>query len=182
MALFFAAESASAASDGGGNLLTSLGLDPKLFIVQTLAFAILLGILSKFVYPVLIKSIDDRREKIESGLKQAQESHQALEEAEARIEALLAEARKEADSIVARSQQEAGSLVSEAETKAKQRAERVIADARAQLDADIAKARATLKKDTMHLVAVATEKVINEKLDASKDAKLVEQVISAERA
>lgn len=177
MQIFFAAAEAS-----NGNLLSSLGIDWKLFVTQTLAFAILLGVLAKFVYPVLIESIDDRREKIEAGLKEAQESHAALEKAEANVEALLADARKEADAIIARSQQEANTLVAEAETKAKQRAERLVADARSQLDADVSKARAALKKDTMHLVALATEKIIHEKLDATKDAKLVEAAISQERA
>jgi F-type H+-transporting ATPase subunit b len=176
MQLFFA-EAAS-----NGNLLTSLGLDARLFIVQTLAFAVLLGVLAKFAYPPLIKSIDDRRAKIEAGLKEAEKSHQALEEAEANVQALLAEARKEADGIIARSQQEASAMVAEAETKAKQRAERLVAEARSQLDADVSKAREALKKDTLKLVSMATEKIISEKLDANKDAKLVEAALNGERA
>ena len=162
-----------------GNLLTSLGLDPKLFISQFLAFGILLAILTKFVYPVLIKSIDERREKIEAGLKEAQESHKALEQAEAKIEQLLADARKEADAVVARSHQEASGMIAEAETKAKQRGERLVADARNQIEAEVGKARAVLKKDTMHLVALATEKIVHEKLDAGKDAQLIERALTS---
>ncbi len=165
-----------------GNILTSLGLDPKLFISQVLAFAILLGIMAKFVYPVLIKSIDDRRQKIEAGLKEAQESHKVLEEAEGKIEELLADARKEADEIVARSHAESVTMVAEAETKAKERAERIVSDARAQLEADVSKARAVLKKDTMKLVSLATENIINEKLDDTKDANLVASAIAREQA
>lgn len=179
MQFYFAATESEAA---GGNILTSLGIDWKLFVSQTIAFVILLAILTKFVYPILIRSIDQRRDKIEAGLKEAQESHEAMEKAEVRIEELLVKARKEADGIVARSQEEATSMVREAETKAKQRADRMIADARAQLDADVVKARAALRKDTMQLVALATEKVIHEKLDAGKDAQLVERAIAKERA
>lgn len=172
---FAAAEHA----EKSGNLLTSLGIDWKLFVSQALAFAILLGILGRFVYPVLIKSIDQRREKIEAGLKEAQESHKALQEAEARVEKLLAEARKEADAIVARSHEESNAMVREAETKAKQRGERMVADAKSQIDADVVKARAALKKDTMQLVALATEKIIHEKLDATKDEQLVERALAS---
>ncbi len=176
MRLFFAATVAESGA-GSGNLLTSLGIDWKLFITQALAFAILLGILAKFVYPILIRSIDERREKIEAGLKEAQASHLALQAAEERVEALLADARKEADEIVARSHEEAGAMVRDAETKAKQRAERLVADARSQLAADVVKARTALRKDTMQLVAMATEKVIHEKLDAAKDTALIERAI-----
>lgn len=181
---FAAAEATHGASEaGGGNLLTSLGIDPKLFIGQAIAFGILLFILGKFVYPPLIKSIDKRREKIEAGLQEAKEAQEALEKAESRVEALLADARKEADAIVARSHEEASAMVREAETKAKERAERLVADAKSQIDADVVKARAALKKDTMQLVALATEKIIHEKLDAKKDEQLVEQALkSGERA
>lgn len=176
---FAAAEHA----EGSSNLLTSLGIDWKLFVSQAIAFGILLAILGKFVYPPLIKSIDARREKIEAGLKEAQEANEALAKAESRVETLLADARKEADAIVARSHEEASSMVREAETKAKERSERLVADAKTQIDADIVKARATLKKDTMQLVALATEKIIHEKLDAKKDEQLVEQALkSGERA
>lgn len=179
MQLFFAAAEEAA---GNGNLLSSLGIDWRLFITQALAFAILLGILAKFVYPVLIKSIDQRRATIEAGLEEAKQSQAALQEAEERVAALLADARKEADAIIARGQQESTAMVAEAETKAKQRAERIVADAHNQLASDVAKARAALKKDTMHLVSLATEKIIHEKLDASKDAKLVETALAQERA
>ena len=177
--LFAAAEEHAAEStEASGNILTSLGIDWKLFISQAIAFAILMGILAKFVYPVLIKSIDDRRATIEAGLEEAKKSQEASAETEKRIEQLLVEARKEADEIVARSHSESQAMVAEAETKAKQRAERIVADARTQLDAEVNKARAVLKKDTLKLVAMATEKVVNEKLDATKDAKLIEQALT----
>jgi F-type H+-transporting ATPase subunit b len=169
---------AEAQAEGSSNILTSLGIDWKLFVGQTIAFAILLGILAKFVYPVLIKSIDQRRETIEAGLNEAKEAQEALAKAESKVEQLLADARKEADEIVARSHGEAQAMVAEAEAKAKQRAERIVADARNQLDAEVVKARAALKKDTLQLVALATEKIVGEKLDATKDAKMIEKAIA----
>lgn len=175
MQVFFAAQSNS-------GLLSSLGIDWKLLVTQALAFGILLWILAKFVYPALIKSIDDRRTAIEAGLQEAKESHEALEKAEAQMEQLIADARKEADDIIARSHQEAVTMIAEAETSAKTRAERIVADARSQLDIDIAKAREALKQDTAHLVALATEHIIHEKLDEKKDAQLIERALEKERA
>lgn len=164
------------------SLLSALGIDWKLLVVQGVAFLVLVWILAKFVYPALIKSIDDRRMAIEAGLKEAKESHEALEKAEAKIEKLLADARKEADEIVARSHQEASTMIADAEKGAKTRAERIVEDARNQLDADVVKARETLKKDAAQLVAQATEHIIGEKLDAKKDAALIERALNKERA
>jgi F-type H+-transporting ATPase subunit b len=175
---------ASAARTSGESqgLLQALGIDWKLLVEQAIAFLILVAILAKFVYPVLMKSVDTRREAIEAGLKEAKESQEASERAQAETGKLLEAARREADDIIARSAQEANALVAEAEEKAKTRAEQIVADARTQLAADVSKARQTLKADTIKLVAVATEQVIGEKLDAAKDAKLIQNALDQEKA
>lgn len=163
-----------AASPG---LLQALGIDGKLLVEQAIAFLILVAVLGKFVYPALTKAIDARRDQIEAGQKEAKEAAEALEKAEAKVGDMLADARKEADEIIARSHKEAGVMVADAEEKAKTRAEQIVSDARAQLDTDIAKARQALKKDTIELVALATEKIVKEKLDVKKDASLINDAL-----
>jgi F-type H+-transporting ATPase subunit b len=164
------------------NLFQALGLNVQLLVEQGLAFLLLVFILGKFVYPALIKAVDDRRAAIEAGLQEAKESQEVLEKAEAKVAEMLEEARKEADEILARTHQEAASVVAEAEGKAKTRAEQIVADARQQLNVDVAKARETLKKDTVELVALATERIIGEKLDERKDADLVKKALASEKA
>jgi|SRR5882672_3590139 len=163
-------------------LIQALGLNAQLFIEQGVAFLLLVFVLGKFVYPALIKAVDDRRAAIEAGLQEAKESQEALEKAEAKVGELLEEARKEADDILARTHQEAASVVAEAESKAKTRAEQIVADARQQLNIDVTKAREALKKDTVELVALATERIIGEKLDERKDADLVKKALAEEKA
>jgi F-type H+-transporting ATPase subunit b len=176
--LFAATETTQeSAQTSGTNLFSALGIDWQLLLVQGAAFLILVFLLGKFVYPVLVKSIEDRRAAIEAGMEEAKQSQAALEKAEAKVADMLAEARKEADDILARSQQEASTMVSDAEAKAKTRADQMVESARAQLQADVAKARAALKKDTVELVALATEKVVHEKLDERKDAALIHDAL-----
>jgi F-type H+-transporting ATPase subunit b len=163
------------------SLLSALGIDLTLLIEQTIAFLILVFLLAKFVYPALIKAVDGRREKIEAGMKEAKQAEEALAKAEAKVAEMLSDARKEADDILARTNQEAASVVAGAEEKAKVRAEQIVADARQQLELDVAKARNALKKDTIELVALATERIVGEKLDAQKDAELVKKAL-AEKA
>jgi F-type H+-transporting ATPase subunit b len=175
MHVLFAATTEAASSSPG--LFQALGINVQLFVEQGIAFLLLVLVLKKFVYPALTKAIDDRRAAIEAGLKEAKESQEALEQAESKVAAMLADARKEADDILARTHQEATAVVAEAEGKAKTRAEQIVADARQQLAVDVTKAREVLKKDTIELVALATERVINEKLDPRKDAALVERAL-----
>lgn len=176
----FAAEAAHAEESAG--LLGALGINGKLFVTQLLAFLVLVAILGKFVYPFLVRSIDERRQSIEEGLKQAKEAQAASEKAEAEIQKLLATARKEADDILACSHAEAAAQVAEAEEKAHTRADQIIQDAHAQLEADVAKARLALKKDTAALVALATERVLHEKVDVKKDAQLIDRALEVSSA
>ncbi|HSW66432.1 MAG TPA: F0F1 ATP synthase subunit B [Bacillota bacterium] len=169
----------AAASPG---LFQALGIDWKLFVEQGIAFLILVLILSKFVYPALVKSIDDRRAAIEAGLQEAKDSQEALEKAQANVQEMLEAARKDADEILARTQQESASMIADAETKAKNRAEQIVADAQASLAIEVTKARDALKKDTVELVALATERIIGEKLDDKKDAELVRKALAEEKA
>lgn len=171
------------ASTSQPSIFEALGLNWKLLLEQGIAFLILVWILGKFVYPVLIKAIDTRRDQIEAGMKEAQASQEALENAEQKVADMIAEARKDADDLLARSHQEAGAVIADAEAKAKERAEQIVTDARAQLEADVAKARSALKAETVQLVAAATEHIVHEKIDGKKDASLIEHaLIAKERA
>ncbi|MBX6334268.1 F0F1 ATP synthase subunit B [Candidatus Saccharibacteria bacterium] len=177
MQQLFLIASTTAEAEESQNLLSALGIDVGLLIQQAIAFLILVAVLAKFVYPALIKAVDARREQIEASAREAKEAEEALANAEAKVAEMLADARKEADDILARTQREAADLIADAESKAQARAEQIVADARAQLDVDVAKARETLKKDTIELVALATERVIGEKLDAQKDEALVKKAL-----
>jgi F-type H+-transporting ATPase subunit b len=170
------------ASESSPGLFEALGLDVKLLVEQTLAFLILVAILAKFVYPALIKAVEARRDQIEAGMQEAKQAEEALVKAEEKVAELMAEARKEADEILARSHTEATTMVADAEEKAKTRAEQIVADARNQLDTDVRKAREALKAETIKLVALATEKVVTEKLDDKKDASLIKGALSQEQA
>jgi F-type H+-transporting ATPase subunit b len=167
-------------AESSTGLFDALGINVVLLIEQTIAFLILVAVLGKFVYPVLVKAIDGRRETIEAGLKEAAQSHQALEKAEAKADDVLVQARKDAEDLLARSHTQAAQVVADAEGKAKLRAEQIVADAKTQLEAEVRKARAALKKEAVVLVAAATEHVIGERVDAKKDSALIERALAKE--
>lgn len=164
------------------SLLTALGIDWKLLIVQAVSFLLLVWLLGKFVYPHIIKAIEDRRKAIEEGLSYAKKADAELKKAEAKVAELLEQARAEADGIIAHGQKEAAAMVAVAEENAARRAERIVADAQAQIQSDVQKARAALRQETIGLVAEATEAIIGEKLDGKKDTDLIERALKKEQA
>lgn len=172
---FASAEVAEAAEDKG--LFGALGIDWRMLLLQVLAFLVLLWVLNKFVYPHLIKAIDSREKAIAESVAAAANAEEQAEETQAKIEKLFKDAREESSQLIATAQKEAAQLVKNAEDKSRKRAERIVADAHSQIDRDIAKARQQLRAETVELVALATEKIVREKVDATRDAQLIERAI-----
>jgi F-type H+-transporting ATPase subunit b len=162
---------------GGGDIFTTLGIDWRLLILQIVAFVILVWLLGKFVYPFLMKSVDERQAKIEESVKAAQEAEKNAESAQDEIAKLLKEARVEAKEIVATAKDEATAMVAASDEKAKSRAEKIVADAKDQLSKDVIAARKQLHNDTIELVAMATEKVVGATVTDKIDDKVIANAV-----
>jgi F-type H+-transporting ATPase subunit b len=169
----FAATEAS--SEGG--IFGALGIDVTTLVLQAVAFLILVWLLGKFVYPVLIKTLDERQAKIEESTQAADEAKQAAENAEQEVAKLLVQARKEAKDIVATAKDEATAAIEAAEAKAGTRAEKIVASAKEQIEKDVIAAQKTLHNQTIDLVASATEKILGQSVDGKLDQKVVTRAI-----
>lgn len=170
----------AAHGEESADLLTTLGINWQMLIFQAIAFIVLVLLLGKFVYPILIKAVDDRQAKIEEGSKAAAEAEKKAAEAEEKIEATLKKARSEATDIVSTAKDEATQMVEKAQNDAKVRSERIVAEAHESIEKDVLKARSDLKKDTLKLVkeaaSLATAGIADSKLDAGLIKKSVEGV------
>jgi F-type H+-transporting ATPase subunit b len=160
-------------------IFSILGIDWRLLIIQIIAFLILVALLGKFVYPWLMKSVDERQANIESAAKAADEAQKSAEANKDVVVELLLQAQKEAAEIVSTAKLESAEMVNMSEKKAQKMAERIVADAHDQLEKDIASARKVLYNDTLELVSMATEKIIHKKIDKKTDGDLIATAMKA---
>jgi len=160
-------------SNGIAGLFTALGIDWRSLILDAAAFLITMAILAKYVYPILVKALDAKQGELEAATRLEKQAKEELEAAQGEISKIVAEARKSADEIIANARTEADELTKASNAKAGEQAERIIAEAHEQLSRDVRLAREALKSDTIRLVAKATETLLNEKLNATSDAKLI---------
>jgi len=168
---------ASTEGAAGGDIFTTLGIDWRLLILQIVAFVILVGLLGKFVYPWLMKNVDERQAKIEESVKAAEEAEKKAESAQEAIAKLLKDARAEAKDIVTTAKDEAAAMVADAEGKAKNRADKIVKDAHDQLSKDVIAARKALHNDTIELVAMATEKIVGKTVNEGVDKKIITEAV-----
>ena len=155
----------------------SLGVDWRLLIVQSIAFLILLWVLSKFVYPALSSALDKREATIREGMNAAREAEKKADAAKADVDALMDNARKQAREMLASAKNEAASVLEAANASASERTERMIADAHAQIDQDVAIARKALREETLNLVSLATEKVVGKIVTPEVDKKVIASAV-----
>lgn len=164
---------ATAVPSSSGDIFTALGIDWKMLIFQVIGFVILVWLMGKYVYPPLLKTIDERQAKIEAGNKAANVAEQKAVAAKAEVEKLLKQARRDASDVLATAKEEANSVIEAADAKAKARAEHIVAEAHEQLQKDIVAARKTLHNETLELVTLATEKVVGKAVSAKVDKDIV---------
>lgn len=163
---------ASTAGESGG-IFEALGINWQMLVFQALAFLILVWLLSRYVYPPLMKAVDARQDKIEESAKAAVEAEKKADDTKAEMTKLLKQARGEASDIVTTAKEEAAAMIAAADAKAKARAERTVAEAHEQIEKDVIAARKALHNETLDLVAQATEKVIGKTVAPRVDEAII---------
>ena len=159
------------------DLFSSIGIDWKLLVLQTIAFLVLLWFLKKFVYPPLVAMLDKREAQIEESTRAAVEASKRAAESQEKVDKLLAEARSEAREIVATAKSEAGAMLTDAEVKSKQQAENIVAQAQDSIAKEVLAAKKALHNETIELVAQATEKVVGKTVDAKVDNSVIKAAL-----
>jgi F-type H+-transporting ATPase subunit b len=118
--------------------------------------------LVKYAVPRLTAILDERAEKIETGLKQAEQAQQAAADAEERIAAELAQARRDAADVREKAQVEGKAIVAEARGKAQSEADRVTENAARQIEADRQAAQISLRTDVGLLATELASRIVGE--------------------
>jgi len=126
------------------NLLKEFGINPLLLVAQIVNFGIILFALQRFVYKPVLEMLKKRKETIEQGLKQAEESKLLLEQAEEKQDKIIRHAQEQASKIIADTRTQAKELTLELEEKAKKQSEKILEDARNQIVQDTKEAEKRL--------------------------------------
>jgi F-type H+-transporting ATPase subunit b len=138
-------------------------------VIGTIAFAIVFFMLAKFAFPAINKTLEERADAIEGGLKRAEDSQAEAAALLDQYRAQLSEARTEAANIRAQAQAEKTAMIDAAKGEAVAAAAAVTERAQAQMEAERAQALTSLRRDVSDLALTLAGKVVGETL--SDDAR-----------
>jgi F-type H+-transporting ATPase subunit b len=159
---------------------TSLFLLPGFtFVLELIAFLLVLGFIAKYVLPPLRKAMDARAEHIRNSIQAAEDAKRDAEASAAKRRELLEGARQEARAIIDQANATADQLREEGRQKGQGEYERLLANARVDIEQERQRARDEVMEDVGALVLRAAEQVIGGALDAERHRALVLQAIAA---
>jgi F-type H+-transporting ATPase subunit b len=142
-------------------------------IIQMIVFLILVGFTMKFVWPPIVKALDERASRIADGLSAADKAKAELSNANQRVEQQLAAARTDAAKRLADAERLAQQMVEEAKGRAAEEAAKIIAAARAEAEQESVKARNVLREQVAGLAVKGAEQILRREVDAGVHAELL---------
>ena len=134
-------------------------------VVQFVVFFILAGFTMKFVWPPLMKALDERAKKIADGLAAAEKGKLELASSRAANQLRVAEAEKQAALVI-----------EDAKKQAEHEKARILAEARAEAEQQVQRARDVLRDQVAALAVAGAEQILKREVNAGVHADLLSQL------
>ena len=151
------------------NLFTLIG--------QMISFALLVWFTMKFVWPPLMRAMEERQKRIADGLAAGERGHQEFELAQQKATEALREAREHAADMLAEAGKRAAQILDEAKKQAKDEGERLIAAMRVEAEHERNAAREQLRRAVAELAVEGAAKILEKEIDAKAHARLLDGVV-----
>jgi F-type H+-transporting ATPase subunit b len=158
-----------------------LGINWGLLIAQIFNVAILLWLLTRYLYRPVLNMLNERTRRVQEGLQNAERIKEQLARAKQDYDAELARARQEAAGILAQAQERAKVQEQEIIAQARQEGERIRAEAREQAVQEREQLLRDLKNQMAELVTMTATRVLGEELKANHDRLIEESLASLGR-
>ena len=150
------------------NLPSILTPDFGLFFWMLVAFLVVFLLLAKFGFPVITKSVEERKNFIDDSLRKAHEAQERLANIEKEGESILQEAREKQTQILREAAQTRDAIVEQAQEKDRQEGSRLLDEAKTAIAQEKNAAIADIRRQVAALSVDIAGKVLRENLKDDK--------------
>jgi F-type H+-transporting ATPase subunit b len=171
-----ARQAAQLAAEEGGALF-----QVNLFwvIISALNFILFFVIIWTFAFKPVSRMLSDRKDRIETGLKDAEQARRDRESGETERVATLAEARREANDILSRAQKVAQETRDADIAATREELERLRVRAAGEIEAEKTRAIAEVRAEVADLALQAAGKVVGETMTGDRQRRLVDEFLTS---
>ncbi len=158
-----------------GNFLIPNGT----FLVELVAFLIILAVIGRFVVPPVERAMRERRERISGLFDEARKAKERAEEAEAAYHKAMHDARAEATAIREKARAQGQQIIDELRATAQAEADRITSEGRQQLDDSRAALVTELRTEVGTLGVELAGRIVGESLaDEARRTGIVEAFLA----
>ena len=144
-------------------------------LLQIVIFVLMAVVLWKLAWGPIVAGLERRQEKIEAGLRAAEDSEKRLAQVTQEVQRLLEDARSQARDIIARAHQEATADADEVRNRGRRDAEAEVQKALADIAAERDRALQELRAQVAALVVEAAARIIGQTIDERTHQRLIEE-------
>ncbi len=149
-----------------------MNINASLFI-QWIPFAFLVFVTMRFIWPPIVKALDERADKIRSGLAAADQAKAELATANKKVDEQLAQTRNETTKLLSDAEKRGAAIVEEAKKRAEEEAAKIVAAAKADAEQQTVRAREVLREQVAALAVKGAEQILQREVNASVHAELL---------
>ena len=146
---------------------------------QIIAFFLFVWFCQAYVWPPIVKALEDRRKKIADGLEAASRAEHDLGLAQQRAAELLREAKEGSAGIIDQANKRANQIVDEAKERAREEGNRIKAGAQAEIEQQVNQAREQLRQQVAALAIAGAEKILESSVDAKAHADMLNKLAAS---
>ncbi len=143
---------------------------------QAAVFLAFIAFTIKFVWPPMLRAIENRQKTIADGLAAADQGRKSLETSAKLAADEIQAARSRAGEIIGQAEKRAAQMIEAAKAAAKEESGREKAAAKAEIEQDVSRARETLREQVSSLAVAGAEKILRREVNAQSHAELLAQL------
>lgn len=159
---------AAEAPSGITKITQDFGISWPFLVAQILSFSFVAFILWKFAFKPVMATLDERQQKIASGLAYAEQMKSQLAAAQQQADAALREAQQKAQAIVAETQKSAKAFADKQQQDAVAQSAAMIAKAQQAIELEKKKMLAEARTEIARLVVTTTQRVLAKELSEAE--------------
>jgi F-type H+-transporting ATPase subunit b len=150
---------------------------PGLMIWTIVAFLITLFVLKRYAFGPIQKTIDERRQRIEQSIHEAEEARNEARRLLEEHRALIGQARGQAEEILLEARKVADAQRERVRTETEADRQRRLEETRRQIEAETHRALEQIRAEVAELTLIAATKVTRKSLDDDDHRRLIEEAI-----
>lgn len=147
-------------------------------IGQLIAFALFVAFCMKFVWPPLIRVIEERQANIASALASAEKAKQEQADSKAAADQEILRAKEEAQNIIDLATKRRNEILESVQAEVEVERQRIIEQGYAEVESERKRVQEELRQKVAALAIAGAEKIVGRSVDAAANNDIIDKLVA----